>query len=62
MRRWDMVTTEDDKKFHKRKTMDALDRMKEAVNNEEIESADHEQTTAGHHLEEMARLKSEEED
>ena len=56
-----MVTTEDEKKFHKRKTVDALDKMKTAVINEELADANHEQTVASHHLEEVERLKSEEE-
>lgn len=62
MRLLGMVTTEDEKKFHKQKAVDALDRMKKAVSNEDLDDADREQTVASHHLEEVARLKSDEED
>lgn len=55
-----MVATEDEKKFHKRKTVDALDKMKNAVIKEELGDANREQTVASHHLEEVKRLKSEE--
>lgn len=53
-----MVTTESEKKFHKQKVVDALDRMKDAVDREDLEDADRQEDTADHHLDEMARLKS----
>jgi F0F1-type ATP synthase membrane subunit b/b' len=55
-----MVATEDEKKFHKRKIVDALDKMKTAVIKEDVDSANREQMVARHHLEEVKRLKSEE--
>lgn len=60
MRRRYMVTTEDEKGFHKRKTVDALDKMKNAVINEDLKRADHERVVASHHLDEVERVKSEE--
>jgi hypothetical protein len=57
-----MVTTESEKKFHKQKAVDALERMKKAVDREDLKDADREEDTADHHLGEMAQLKSDEED
>ena len=57
-----MVTTENEKKFHKQKAVDALDRMKKAVDKEDLKDANRQEDTADHHLDEMARLKSDEED
>jgi phenolic acid decarboxylase len=57
-----MVTTESEKKFHKQKAVDALERMKKAVDREDLKDANREGDTADHHLEEMAQLKSDEED
>jgi hypothetical protein len=57
-----MVTNESEKKFHKQKAVDALDRMKDAVDKEDLEDADRQEDIADHHLDEMARLKSDEED
>ena len=62
MRRRYMVTTENEKEFHKKKTVDALDRMKKAVRKEDLDDADREQNVASHHLDEIARLKSDEEE
>jgi hypothetical protein len=56
-----MITTENEKEFHKKKTVDALDRMKSAVKNEDLNDADREQSVASYHLDEMARPKSDEE-
>lgn len=55
-----MVTTEDEKEFHKKKAVDALDRMKKAVDKEDLRDADRQEDTADHHLDEMARLKTDE--
>lgn len=55
-----MVTTEDEKEFHKHKAVDALDRMKKAVDKEDLRDADRQEDTADHHLDEMARLKTDE--
>jgi hypothetical protein len=55
-----MVTTEDEKGFHKRKTVDALDKMKDAVINEDLERANRERVAASHHLDEVERAKSQE--
>lgn len=55
-----MVTTEDEKTFHKKKAVDALDRMKKAVVKEDINDANRQEDMAEHHLDEMARLKSDE--
>ncbi|MGH9988173.1 MAG: hypothetical protein ACRD8W_29915 [Nitrososphaeraceae archaeon] len=57
-----MVTTESEKKFHKQKAVDALDRMKKAVDKEDLKDANRQEDTADHHLGEMARLESYEED
>jgi len=57
-----MVTTENEKKFHKQKAVDALDRMKKAVDEEDLKDASRQGDTVDHHLGEMARLKSDEED
>lgn len=57
-----MVTAEDGKKFHKKKAVDALDRMKKAVDKEDLKDANRQEDTADHHLDEMARLKSDEEE
>jgi hypothetical protein len=57
-----MVTTEDEKQFHKQKAVDALDRMKKAVDNEDLKDANRQYATADHHLDEMARLLYYEED
>lgn len=57
-----MVTAEDEKRFHKKKAVDALDRMKEAVDKEDLNDANRQEDTAEHHLEEVARLKSEEDE
>ena len=62
MRRRYMVTTENEKEFHKKKTVDALDRMKKAVRKEDLDDADREQNVASHHLDEIARLKSDEDE
>jgi len=56
-----MVNTENEKEFHKKKTVDALDRMKKAVHNEDLTNADREKNVANHHLDEMTRSKSDEE-
>ncbi len=53
-----MVTTEDEKTYHKKKAVDALDRMKEAVDKEDWNDANRQEDTAEHHLDEVARLKS----
>jgi len=37
MRRRYMVTTENEREFHKKKTVDALDRMKKAVRKEDLD-------------------------
>lgn len=42
--------------------MDALDRMKKAVRKEDLDDADREQNVASHHLDEIARLKSDEDE
>ena len=55
-----MVTTEDEKTFHKKKAVDALDRMKKAVDKEDLNDANRQEDTAEHHLDEVARLKSDE--
>lgn len=55
-----MVTTENEKTFHKKKTVDALDRMKKAVDNEDINDANRQEDAAEHHLDEMTRLKYDE--
>lgn len=57
-----MVTTENEKEFHKKKAVDALDRMKKAVDKEDLKDADRQEDTADHHLDEMARLKKTDED
>ena len=54
-----MVTTGSEKKFHKQKAVDALDRMKKAVDKEDLNDANRQEDAADHHLDEMARLKSE---
>jgi hypothetical protein len=51
-----VVTTESEKEFHKQKAVDALDRMKKAVDNEDLKDANRQYSTAGHHLDELARL------
>lgn len=56
-----MVTTESEKRFHKQKAVDALDRMKQAVDKEDLKDASRQGDTADHHIDEMARLKSDEE-
>lgn len=55
-----MVGIQDEKKFHKRKTVEALDRMKDAVISEDLNNAKRQKSAASHHLEEVERLKSEE--
>jgi hypothetical protein len=57
-----MVTTESEKKFHKQKAVDALERMKKAVNNEDLKDANRQEGVFDHHLDEMARLQYYEED
>ena len=55
-----MVSTESEKQFHKKKAVDALDRMKKAVDSEDLKDANRQHVMADHHLDEMARLKSDE--
>lgn len=55
-----IVTTESEKQFHKQKAVDALDRMKKAVYDEDLKDANRQEDAAAHHLGEMARLKSDE--
>jgi hypothetical protein len=57
-----MVTTESEKKFHKRKAVDALERMKKAVDNEDLMDANRQEDVFDHHLDEMARLQYYKED
>jgi hypothetical protein len=51
-----MVTTESEKTFHKQKAVDALYRMKKAVDNEDLKDANRQEDVFDHHLDEMARL------
>jgi hypothetical protein len=57
-----MMAVEDEKQFHKQKAVDALDRMKKAVDNEDLKDANRQYAAADHHLDEMARLLYYEED
>jgi hypothetical protein len=57
-----MVTTESEKKFHKQKAVDALERMKKAIEEEDLTDANRQKDTLDHHLGEMARLQYYEED
>jgi hypothetical protein len=57
-----MVTSESEKKFHKQKAVDALERMKKAVDNEDLKDANRQEGIFDHHLDEMARLQYYKED
>jgi hypothetical protein len=57
-----MVTTESEKKFHKQKAVDALGRMKKAVDDEDLNDANRQEDVFDHHLGEMLRLQYYEED
>lgn len=56
-----MVTTESEKNFHKQKAVDALERMKKAVDNDDLKDANRQEGVFDH-LDEMARLQYYEED
>jgi hypothetical protein len=54
-----MVTTEDEKTFHKKKAVDALDRMQKAFDKEDLNDANRQEYTAEHHLDEVAEDREE---
>ncbi len=52
-----MIGTSDEKQFHKKKAMDALDRMKNAIDKDKLQDADYHHEADNYHIEE-AKYKS----
>lgn len=53
-----MVRAESEKQFHKKKALDALERVKDAVDNDDLEGISRQHNAASYHVDEVQRLLS----
>ena len=51
-----MVRAESEMQFHKKKALDALDKVKDAIDKDDLQGISRQNTVAEHHIDEVQRI------